>query len=93
MKIIYTPEAVSDLIRLREFIEQNNPQATQRIAAELIKGIRQLKEFPYMGFEVSEAPDPKAIRDLIIGKYITRYFVHRNEVHVLRVWHHKEQRL
>ena len=93
MKINYTPEAVNDLVRLREFIKHKNPQAAQRIAAELIKGITQLKEFPYMGFEVSEAPDPAAIRDLIIGKYIARYFVHRNEVHVLRVWHHKEQRL
>jgi len=93
MKITYTPEAVSDLTRLREFIEQKNPKAAQRIAAELIQGITQLKEFPYMGFEVAEAPDPKVIRDLVLGKYIARYFVYEKKVHILRLWHHKEQRL
>jgi addiction module RelE/StbE family toxin len=93
MKITYTPEAVEDLIRLREFIESKNPQAAQRIAKGIIKGIKQLKNFPLLGVEVEEAPDPKTIRDLIIGNYIARYLVHSNEVYVLRIWHHKEQRL
>jgi addiction module RelE/StbE family toxin len=93
MKITYTPETVSDLIRLREFIEQKNPQAAQHIAAELMQGITRLKTFPYKGFEVTEAPDPEAIRDLILGRYIVRYFVYEKEVHILRVWHHKEKRI
>ena len=93
MKITYTPEAIKDLIRLREFIEDKNPQAAQRIAKELIKGIQQLKSFPLMGIEVEEAPDPEMIRDLFAGRYIARYLVHSDEVHILRIWHHKEQRL
>ena len=93
MKLTYTPEAISDLIRLREFIEIKNPQAAERIARELIKGIGQLKNFPFMGVEVEEAPDPEMIRDLIIGSYLARYLVHSSEVHILRIWHHKEQRL
>ena len=93
MKITYTPEAIKDLIRLREFIEDKNPQAAQRIAKELIKGIQQLKSFPLMGIEVEEAPDPEMIRDLFAGTYIARYLVHSDEVHILRIWLHKEQRL
>ncbi len=93
MKITYTPEAIGDLIRLREFIESKNPQAAQRIAKDLIKGIKQLKSFPLIGVEVEEAPDPEMVRDLIIGNYIVRYLVYSNEVHILRIWHHKERRL
>jgi len=93
MKISYTPEAVEDLIRLRVFIESKNPQAAQRIAKGTIKGIKQLKSFPLIGIEVEEAPDPEIIRDLIIGNFIARYLFHSNEVYVLRIWHHKEQRL
>ncbi len=93
MKLSYTPEAIADLIRLREFIAHKNPQAAQRIANDLIAGITQLKSFPLMGVGVEEAPDPEMIRDLVIGNYIARYLVHSKEVHILRIWHHKEQRL
>ncbi len=91
MKITYTPEAIGDLIRLREFIESKNPQAPQRIAKKnLIKGIKQLISFPLIGVMVEEAPEPEMVRDLIIGNYIARYLVYSNEVHILRIWHHKE---
>ncbi|MCF6234977.1 MAG: type II toxin-antitoxin system RelE/ParE family toxin [Gammaproteobacteria bacterium] len=93
MKITYTPEAIRDLIRLREFIENKNPQAAQRVAETIRNKIQQLKTFPLMGVEVEEAPDPEMIRDLIMGHYIVRYLVHSNEVHILRIWHHKERRL
>ncbi len=93
MKITYTPEAIEDLIRLREFIENKNPQAAQRIAETIRKKIKQLKIFPFMGVEVEEAPDPEMIRDLIMDNYIVRYLVHTNELYILRIWHHKERRL
>lgn len=69
MKIIYSQEAITDLIRLREFIAIKNPAATQKIAKSRRKGISQLKTFPYLGVEVELAPDPEMIRDLIIGLY------------------------
>jgi len=93
MKITYTPEAIRDLIRLREFIENKNPQAAQRVAETIRNKIQQLKTFPLMGVEVEEAPDPEMIRDLIMGHNIVRYLVHSNEVYILRIWHHKERRL
>ena len=93
MKISYTPEAISDLIRLREFIEQKNLQAAQRTANAIRKGIKQLKAFPNIGVEVEEAPNPEIVRDLILGNYIVRYLLTTNDVHILRIWHHKENRL
>lgn len=93
MKMFYSPEAIEDLRRLREFIEPKNPYAAQRAAESIIKGIRQLHEFPLLGAEVRMAPDPSKVRDLVIGKYIARYLVGSTEVYVLRIWRHKKNRL
>ena len=92
MRIAYSSDAVGDLRRLREFIAVKNPRAAGRIAASLVKGIEQLRAFPYLGVEVAQAPDPEAIRDLIIGNYIARYLVDEEQVYILRIWHHKEDR-
>jgi len=91
MKLSYSPEAISDLIRLREFIEEKNPQATQRIASSIKKGINQLKSFPHLGVKVGRAPTPEFIRDLIIGNYTARYLIRPKEITILRIWHHKEE--
>ena len=93
MKVSYSSEAIGDLIRLREFISIKNPQAAQKIARSIQKGIAQLKTFPYLGVEVELAPNPEMIRDLIIGNYIARYLIHTKQIYILRVWHHKEERL
>ena len=52
MKITYSQEAIADLIRLREFIAIKNPQAAQKVAKSIQKGISQLKTFPYLGIKV-----------------------------------------
>ena len=93
MNISYTPEAISDLVRLREFIAIKNPQAAQKIAQSLQKSISQLKAFPHLGVEVELAPNPEIIRDLIIGNYIARYLIRTKQIIILRIWHHKEERL
>ena len=93
MKLSYSREAVSDLIRLRAFIASKNPEAAQKIARLIQKGITQLKTSPYLGVEVELAPNPEMIRDLIVGNYIARYLIHQKHVYILRVWHHKEERL
>ena len=92
MKIVFTPESVEDLVRLREFIEIKNPGAAKRIASALLEGIKKLKLFPFIGVEVTGAPDPEILRDLILGNYIVRYLVLDKTINILRVWHHKEDR-
>ena len=90
MNLHYTPEAVNDLNRLREFISEKNPYAAQRIAGELLEGINKLKLFPKMGIPVTRAPDPSMIRDLFIGPYTVRYLLADEKIHILRLWHNKE---
>ncbi len=93
MKLVYSEESVSDLVRLREFIAEQDPLAAARVAAGLIARIENLRLFPTMGRAVELAPDPKAIRDAIFGKYVIRYATHTEAVVILRIWHHYEDRV
>lgn len=90
MRVRYSPESIDDLIRLRDFIEDKDPVAAQRIANELLDGINKLKLFSKIGLPVMRAADPQSIRDLFIDNYTVRYLVGNNEIYILRMWHGKE---
>ncbi len=90
MNLYYTPEAISDLERLRAFIAAKNPSAAKKIAAELLTGIAILKQIPHLGRKVIKAPNPEMMRDLSVSLYIVRYLIVDDEIHILRVWHKRE---
>ncbi len=90
MKLIYSPEAVHDLVRLRQFIAEKDPSAAARIAAELVMRIEQLHTFPEMGKSVAQCPEPGAVRDFLVGSYLVRYTVHPSALVILRIWHQLE---
>lgn len=46
MRLIYSAEALDDLVRLRDFIAEHNPQAAARIAQQLLQRIEHLRNFP-----------------------------------------------
>lgn len=92
MRLVYSEEAVSDLVRLRAFIAEKDPSAAARVAAELIARIEDLCLFPEMGRGVAHAPQPDVLRDVVFGKYVVRYSLHAGAVIVLRIWHHFEDR-
>jgi len=90
MNLFYTPEAIDDLQRLKEFIEIKNPLAAKKVSIELREGIIKLIAFPKIGLPESRAPDPESIRDLYINNYTVRYLLQNEEIVILRVWHNKE---
>ena len=90
MKLVYSQDAVADLVRLRQFIAQHDPKAAARIAAGLIARMDALLAFPAMGRNVPQAPSPESVRDLIVGKYVVRYAQLGSVLVVLRVWHQHE---
>ncbi len=92
MNLRFSPEAVDDLARLRNFIEEKNPVAAQRIARDLVVGMEKLKVFPEIGLKVDRAFDPQRIRDLFIGRYTVRYLIGEDEIVILRLWHSKEHK-
>lgn len=88
--IYYTDKLLSDLVRLRKFITENNPIVANRIAGELKQGISKLDAFPHCGVEITNAPEPRSIRDLFIGNYTVRYLVMGGNISILRLWHDRE---
>lgn len=90
MRLVYSQEAIADLIRLRAFVANNDPHAAARIAADLVARMEGLRDFPQMGRSVSQAPEADSIRDFIFGKYVVRYAVHGTALVILRVWHQYE---
>lgn len=93
MRLVYSEQAVADLVRLRAFIEEKDPSAAARVAADLIGRIENLQLFPLMGHSVTEAPQPDVVRDMVFGHYLVRYSVHATALIVLRIWHHYEDRV
>ncbi len=87
MNLVYTDEAIDDLMRLRGSISVHNPPAAGRVAAELVDKIELLADSPFLGIEVQLAPSPGTIRDMMFGRYIVRYSTHTSTVIILRVWH------
>ncbi len=92
MTIVYSEEAVDDLIRLRAFIGEKNLEAANRIGEELVKRIENLVRFPEMGHSVVLAPQPDSIRDMVFGEYVVRYVPREEALIILRIWHHFENR-
>lgn len=92
MRLVYSQEAVADLVRVRTFIAEKDPSAAARVAAELIARIENLCLFPHMGVEVEHAPQPAEVRDMVFGNYVVRYSVHTEALAILRIWHHYENR-
>jgi plasmid stabilization system protein ParE len=90
MRLLYSGEAVADLVRLRHVIAENDPEAASRVAAELVSHIENLRQFPHIGIEVTQAPAPGVVRDMVFGRHIVRYAAQAESVVVLRIWHEKE---
>lgn len=72
MKLVYTIDAVEDLVRLREFIETHDPDAAKRVSEGPINGLGSLNDNPGIGKKVEKAPAPDMIRDLVVGHYVAR---------------------
>ena len=89
MRLTFTHSAQRDLVRLRDFIAEKNPESARRISQELREAIDKITDQPYIGVDVESISD---VQDLVRGDYIVRYLVHHDEVSVLRIWHGKEDR-
>jgi toxin ParE1/3/4 len=95
VKLAFSRDARSDLVRLRAFIAKHDPAAAERVAQRLIQGIERLLRHPRLGRRVTSGPDqmaPEEIRDWPIGDYVVRYLITEDRIIVLRMWHGKEQR-
>ncbi|MBD3895593.1 type II toxin-antitoxin system RelE/ParE family toxin [Halomonas sp. ML-15] len=91
-QVIFTPAAVRDLERLREFLRPKNPAAAERAAKAIIQGVHELGKFPHIGRPTDGLSEE--YRDWLIdfgeSGYIARYRFDGDTVVVLAIRHQKE---
>jgi plasmid stabilization system protein ParE len=90
MNLIWTDKGLSDLTRLHEFLSPVNPGAAARTVRSLVEGAGRLSEFPRIGGRLEQF-EPREVRRLLIGRYEMRYEILDDAIHVLRIWHTREE--
>lgn len=92
-KVVWLPEALEDVQRLRLFLLDKNPIAAARAGKVLQDGTKLLASFPETGTSMNDGTDR---RELFLpfgaSSYVLRYIIDGQTVVIVRVWHGKENR-
>ena len=91
MKINWTSKALSDLVRLYEFLAVKNKQAAAHTVQSLSAAPDRLLDQARIGEKLDEF-DPREVRRIVIGRYEMRYEIQDSIIIVLRIWHTREGR-
>jgi toxin ParE1/3/4 len=86
MTLIWSPEAVADLVAFRAYVEQDDPAAAQRVALHTVRNVETLlPNSPEMG-RPGRVP---GTRELVTPRtpYIVPYRLVGNTIQVLRNFH------
>ena len=93
--IVFSPDAVADVERLRTFLDQVNPEAARRAMAVILNAIERLQEFPELGMPTTDADIRQIVVRFGTSGYIVRYTVTTPtaDIFVTRIWHGREARI
>ena len=86
MNIVWSPEAIQDLISLRAYIAEDSPAGARRIVLRILHDIEYLlPDNPHIG-RPGRVP---GTRELVIPRtpYIVPYRVQGEVIQILRVYH------
>jgi len=84
--LVWSPEAIDDLVALRAYIEQEDPAAAQRVALHIVRNIETLlPNTPEMG-RPGRVP---GTRELVVPRtpFIVPYRVIGDTIQILRIFH------
>lgn len=91
MTIKWTSKALSDLVRLYEFLAVKDRLAAARTAQLLSAAPDRLMDQSRIGEKLEEF-DPREVRRIVVGRYEMRYEIQESVIFVLRIWHTREDR-
>ena len=85
MKVIWSPEAIEDLISLRAYIGEHNPGAASKVVETLLDAVRNLEKFPGMG-RPGRVPNT---RELLVPHtpYLVPYTVTERGLEIIAIVH------
>ena len=91
-QVRFSPPAIRDLERLREFLRPKSPIAAKRAGEVIVKAVQVLGLQPKLGRPIEDMPDE--FREWIIdfgdSGYVARYRLGPDAVVILAVRHQKE---
>ena len=91
MELKWTSKALSDLVRLYEFLALVNPGAAARTVRSLTDAPTFLLSNPRLGESLEEFA-PREVRRILVGHYEMRYELLESVIYILRLWHTREDR-
>ena len=91
MELKWTSKALSDLVRLYDFLAPVNKRAAIRTVQSLTTAPVRLLEHPRIGEKLEEF-EPREVRRILVGHYEMRYEIQESTIYVLRLWHTREDR-
>ncbi|MBZ9705455.1 type II toxin-antitoxin system RelE/ParE family toxin [Mesorhizobium sp. ESP7-2] len=91
MELKWTSKALSDLVRLHDFLAPVNNQAAARAVQSLVAAPARLIEYPRIGEKLEEF-EPREVRRILVGNYEIRYEIANATILLLRLWHTREDR-
>ena len=91
MELKWTSKALSDLVRLYEFLSTINKQAAASTVQSLTAAPAKLLAQPRIGEKLDEF-EPREVRRILVGHYEMRYEIQQSTIYVLRLWHTREDR-
>ncbi len=84
MRLIrWTAEAADQFEAAVKYIQQDNPDAAQKLAQTVIESIEQLATFPGVG----RPGEVKDTRELVVPPYVVVYRHTDDIVEILYIWH------
>jgi len=89
-KLKWTHLAIKDMNNIKRTISDDNPSAAENMIKTIRNKVERLKDFPTSGRVVPEFQSP-ALREVIVPPYRVVYRVVSSEIHILRVWHSKQE--
>lgn len=91
-QVIFSPAAIRDLERLREFLRPKDPSVARRAGKTILKSVSVLGAHPRMGRLIEDLPEQyrEWLIDFGDSGYIARYHIEGDILTILAVRHQKE---
>jgi addiction module RelE/StbE family toxin len=89
MSVTLSPEALADLVEIRNYIGDQNPQAASRIAVQLVAACDRLEHLPERG-RPGLVAGPRELPT--IWPYVIVYRIVGQGVEIIRIWHRSQDR-
>lgn len=91
-QVRFSPAAIRDMQRLRDFLRPRNADAARRAGEAIRQGVRMLGLYPRMGRMLEELPEQYREWPIDFGDsgYVACYHIDDDAITILAVRHQKE---